>query len=276
MIMLRYFLLFAVGLLSACSLTTYSWQPISYDSHVVWADDNSELAVGTSFFEQRQRLQPLFGETEKRHFSYRVFLVKSDGTKRHAISTVLPNQLEHLYYMKKAGYLLAESYVEMTGAKQVHKIDLQGNAILIPNIAPLPDDNCAEEDNGNVTLLPQVIPSPNGQLLAHAYRADCQKVTVVFYAADTLATVDQQTLALSGGNYDMTWRKDGVLLVAKTDHSEAWQLSPKQKPTTTTAPACFRPATRSSEVSSTGQWVKVEANDVFVTDIGVAVPFGCQ
>lgn len=218
----------------------------------------------------------MLGETEKRHFGYRLFLVKPDGTKRRALSIPLPNQLDNLYYMKKAGYLLAESYVEMTGAKQVYKIDLQGNSVLIPNIAPLPDDNCTEDDNGFVTLSPQVIPAPNGQLLAHAYRADCRKVTVVFYTTETLAVLDQQTLELSGGTYDVTWRKDGAFVVAKTDRTEAWQVVPKQKPTTTTAPACFRPATRSSEVSSTGQWVKINANDVYVTEIGVGTPFGCQ
>jgi hypothetical protein len=280
---IRYFLIITTALLCACSLTSYSWEPVSYDTHAVWADDNSELAIGTTFFEQRESLEPLMGATEKRHFAYQLFLVKPDGRKRRSISARLPNQLENLYYMKKAGYLLAESYVAMTAAKQLYKIDLQGNATLIASILPLPEDECVENsfDNFfspdiNVTLMPTVIPSPDGQLIAHAYRADCHKVTVTFYSPDTLTILDKQIVTVTAGNYAVTWRKDGAFVVAKTDRSEALALFPKKPPATTAAPACFSPATRRSEVSSTGKIVRADATDIYVSEAGVAPTFGCQ
>ncbi len=281
--MIRYFLILITTLLGACSLTSYRWEPVSYDTHAVWADDNSELAIGTTFFEQRQSLEPLMGATEKRHFSYQLFLVKPDGRKRRAIATRLPNQLESLYYMKKAGYLLAESYVAMTAAKQLHKIDLQGHATLIASILPLPEDECVEDSLDKffspelrVFLQPTVIPSPDGQLIAHAYRADCHKVTVAFYSPDSLTLLDKQIVQVSPGSYEVTWRKDGVFVLAKTDRSEALALAVKKPPAATAAPACFRPATRSSEVSSNGKIVKADEKDIYVSEAGAAAPFGCQ
>jgi len=293
MIMIRYFAVFLSALLSACSFTSYSWQPASYDSHIVWADDNSELAIGTTFYEERDSLEPLMGATEKRRFAYRLFLLKKNGSDRRAISTLLPNQLNHLYYMKKAGYLLAESTLDITGAKQVHKIDLQGNATLIASIRPLPQDVCIEHGVMEVLSKPEkvanlfsaqptahlkttTIPSPNGQLIAHTYRSDCQKINVDFYSPTSLTLLEKQSVEVGAGDYDVTWRKDGMLIVAKTDLSAAWQFSPNQKPTTTTAPHCFKPATRSSEVSTTGQVVRVDSHDIYVSEADVISGFGCQ
>jgi hypothetical protein len=74
----------------------------------------------------------------------------------------------------------------------------------------------------------------------------------------------------------VTWRNDGAFVVAKTDRSEALALFPKKPPATTAAPGCFRPATRSSEVSSSGKMVRADATDVYVSEAGVAPTFGCQ
>ncbi len=272
--MMRLFLISSVMLISACSFTDYNWQPVSYDTHVVWADDDSELAVGTTFFEERDTFLPLFDETEKRRFAYRLFLVKPDGTERRIISTFLPHQLEHLYYMKKAGYLLAESYVDMNGAKQVHAIDLQGKATLIASIPPLPDDDCGEETE--IELTPRAIPSPDGQLLAHAYRSDCQKITVGFYSPVNAMLIDKQILEVPNGHYEMTWRQDNMLILAQTNLSEAWKLTPEKPPVITPAPNCFQPVTRSSKVSASGKVVRMGEKDIYISDTETQTAFGCQ
>ncbi len=281
--MIRYFLIVFSSLLCACSLTSYSWEPVSYDTHAVWADDNSELAIGTTSFEQREGLEPLMGATEKRHFGYQLSLLSADGNKRRSFAARLPNQLEHLYYMKKAGYLLAVSYVAMTGAKQVHKVDLHGNAMLVAGILPLPEDECIDDSIDDffssavhVTLQPTVIPSPDGQWIAHAYRAGCEKIAVVFYSADSLAILDKQIVKVAVGDYDVTWRKNGDFVLAKIDRSDALALFPKKPPTITMVPVCFRPATRSSEVSSSGKVVRADATNIYVSEAGVAAAFGCQ
>ncbi|ALG67958.1 hypothetical protein [Beggiatoa leptomitoformis] len=268
----KYFLFGIFLLLTACNTNRYAWQPVSYDTHIVWADDNTELLIGNTRFEQRQSLDPLMGTTTKRHFSHQLFLVNPDGSNRRALTSNRPNQLGQIYYMKQAGYVLVESLLE-NGVKQFHKIDLQGNERLLLEIPPIAENTCPDK---SVDLNSTVIPSADGHYIAYAYLMHCQQINILFYTTDRATFADQQILTVDAGQYEVTWRKDGAFILASTTAKTAWQLLPQTPIVNTAMPRCFSPATSSSMITADGRAVSLDEKGINISAIGTYPAFGCQ
>ncbi|EDN66037.1 hypothetical protein BGP_4651 [Beggiatoa sp. PS] len=85
--------------------------------------------------------------------------------------------------------MVAESLLE-NGARRFDKISLNGDEILIIETPDNENQPCQEKGkttSSNTPLFAQVhhtvIPSPNGEQLAHLYSPECKKVTVEFLHA---------------------------------------------------------------------------------------------
>ncbi|WP_198284634.1 hypothetical protein [Beggiatoa alba] len=259
--------------LSACSQSSrYAWQPVSQDTQIVWADDDSELLIGTLRFEQRQSLDPLMGTTNKQNFSHQLSTINPDGSNRRIITVARPYQLGKLYYMKRAGYILAESILD-NGLRQFHRITEQGKSALLVEIYPTTKDACP---NHEIMLEPTVIPSPDGQYIAYASLSHCQQISVLFYTSTRDRFADQQTLVVPTGVYSVTWRKDGAFIIANTNTQTAWQLLPQTPVVNTNIPRCLTPVTTSSHIAIDGREASFIETGIHISAVGTRTAFGCQ
>ena len=246
--------------------------PENQKNIVVWADDGSELAVVI----QNQS----HDQTDLTTPQHQIWVQHQDGSDRHAITDWRNYQAKQIFYMKQAGYLVVESLLEK-GARRFDKIDLDGNEILIIETPDSEHQPCQQSRAPNsVQSLPlqveqTVIPSPDGQRLAHIYSPECGKVTVEFLYANSLNIFDNQTMTIDEA-MKATWHRDGYIILTNYNNDKAWKVTPVAPPLPVLPPKCLSPVTTSSDLSLEGQKVSFEGDTLVTEEVGRNKAFGCQ
>lgn len=253
------------------------WQKVEHPQQVVWADDGSEVASVTLMYEEK----PGDGKklAEKRNFKHQLFIQKSNGTDRRAVTGVREQKNGTLYYMKQAEYFVLESLLP-NGARQFDKISPKGTEILImeiPETARLP--TCpAKKGSKTPEPLPiahTVIPSPDGKLLANIYSPECGQVSVEFLYANNLNFIDSK-LATIDEPVDALWHPEGYILLVSRGMKHAWQVTLQGQPTSTTPPRCISPVTTSSNISAAGEMIYFKDKTLSTQKVTKENVFGCQ
>ena len=243
---------------------------------VVWADDGSEVAIVKLKSEEKQG-SSLEGATDK-HYQHQIIVQNLEGSRQHIVTGWRDYKNGQIFYMKQAGYFVVESLLE-NGKRHFDKIAANGNEILI---IETPDDTrqpCQEKKSTNPNKLAQirhsVIPSPDGQQLAHIYSPECGKVTVEFLHANNLNIFDAQTINIDKP-MQATWHPDGYVILATNNNDKAWKVTVLTPPQPITPPHCLSPVTTSSEVSLEGKMVYFEGEKLITKNVDRQKTFGCQ
>jgi hypothetical protein len=239
---------------------------------VVWADDSSELAVV---------IQNQSGDqTDLTTPQHQIWVQHQDGSERRAITDWRNYQAQQIFYMKQAGYFVVESLLEK-GARRFDKIALNGNEILIIETPDREHQPCRQSQAPNsAQSLPSqveqtVIPSPDGQRLAHIYSPECGKVTVEFLYANSLNIFDNQTMTIDEA-MKATWHREGYIILTNHNNDKAWKVIPAAPPLPVLPPKCLSPVTTSSDLSLEGQKVYFEGDTLMTKAVGRDKAFGCQ
>jgi hypothetical protein len=260
--------------LSGCWLVTHEERSSYY---VVWADDDSELAVLRLDYEQE-----LVGDKpgKSRNHRYSVELVDPATMERRVL-------VEHhrpegtnptwpkVYYMKSAGYVL----VEFSGVAYMHWLDGETTAIDFAAFSP-------------VTKAGELIPSPSGSLIAFrqysSASSDAEAGIGILYAND-------QTIAVDATLFDrrflsMRWTVDEELVIhghdgydplappERTGNHIYWTLTLDGDVVEREEPACNEgPRTSSSDVSADGLRARISPStgELRLEDQSDYPPFGC-
>ena len=241
-------------------------------NRVVWADDGSELAVIIQNQPQDQADLTLP--------QHQIWVQHQDGSDRHTITGWRNYQAQQIFYMKQAGYLVVESLLEK-GARRFDKINLDGNEILIIETPDNEHQPCQQSRTANSTpavplqVEQTVIPSPDGQRLAHIYSPECGKVTVEFLYANSLNIFDNQTMTIDEP-MKATWHRENYIILTNYNNDKAWKVTPLTPPLPVLPPKCLSPVTTSSDISSEGQQVYFEGDTLVTKEVGRDKAFGCQ
>lgn len=238
----------------------------------VWSDDNNQVAMIVQRFDQSSSSNPL-SSTLRENLSHQIFIQDRNGGPRQAVGNEIQGQnARELYFMKRAGYLIA-SYLESdaAGGSQVvyYKMTLDGNV-------------------SRLTQQPhmRVLPSADGQYLAliTQFPEQCTgsgaacPLDVLFRRAEDLSDVGTtHRLSFANGVLpELTWNLGGQLIAS--NGSESFALRPGQAEAVTVEhPKCVYPATSSSSIASSGDFVYPEQNQVaFRSTTAGEQPFGCQ
>ena len=286
-LIIDHYSLFSIILLSGLILVGCSgnaprdWTVTEQNDKVVWADDGSDVAVVVLRFEERQG-SLLSGTTDKRLMKHKIFVQNLDGSKRHSINKDWRDfQNGQLFYMKQAGYFVVESLLE-NGSRRFDKISMDGDEILIietPSNEHLPCQQTGKPALSNIPLSAQVhhtvIPSPDGQKLAHVYSPECRKVTVEFLHANNLSLFDTQTMDIEEP-MNAIWHSESYIILTNNNNDKAWKVTPLAPPEPLEPPKCISPVTTSSDVSLEGKKVYFEGDNLVTNDVGLQKAFGCQ
>ena len=254
-----------------------NWTQIQKNDKAIWADDGSEVAVVLLGFEEKQK--GIFSSTtNKRHFKHRIVVQNVNASEEpRTITDWRDYKNGQVFYMKQAGYFVVESLLP-NGARRFDKIAFNGNEILI---IETPDDEhqpCKnKKEAGAAQVYHTIIPSPDGQQLAHVYSPECGSVTVEFLHANNLNLFDNQTIKIDKP-MSARWHPDGYVILASNNHNKAWKLTPLTSPTSITPPPCIfsSPITTSSDVSLAGKEVYFDGDKLATKEIGTQKAFGCQ
>lgn len=279
---MRYFIsLFFLGFISGCATLSPQgeWKAVEQNNKVVWADDGSEVAIAVLRYEERE---PGLGEgtTEKRHFTHQVYLQTPNHSDRKELTKSRELQNGNLYYMKSSGFLLVELILE-NGLRRFDKVDLEGNWItLIEETSNKQYQSCESQDSKETAPVKRVyyniIPSPDGKLLAHIYSPECGKITVQFEYANNSHYIDSHTLDMDQ-LYIPTWHPDGYIILAGSEGKTAWKVGIQDSPVLIPYPRCTFPETTSSVVSSAGTMIYFDESGKLITqELGKQNAFGCQ
>jgi hypothetical protein len=253
-----------------------NWVLIQQNDKVVWADDGSDVAVVVLSFEEK-RGSLLSGTTDKRHFKHKILVQNLDGSGQRTITQWRDYQNGQIFYMKQAGYFVVESLLE-NGARRFDKIYGNGNEILIIETPNNEHKPCRDKEHKPGMPQPAqvyhtVIPSPDGQQLAHVYSPECGSVTVEFLHANNLSIFDNQTINVDEPMNAM-WHPDGYVILAT--NSNAWKITPLAPLAPINPPNCLSPVTTSSDVSLDGIMVDFEGDKLVTKELGRQKAFGCQ
>lgn len=232
---------------------------------VVWADDGSEVA-----FVVNTHTAPPGMKGDPNTYRHRLLAQKADGSEQRTVTPPRPYKAINLYYMKKAGYLVVESDLG-DGHVKIDRIAVY-DGTEIPIIETRGPKPCTE---GGAYLPNRVLPSPQGDLLAHAYSNRCGEITVDFLDARNLFAQASQTLAVTQ-TPTLTWHPHGYLIIALPDGTTAWELRPGGSPLPAAYPPCLAPPTTSSAISARGQRLSLEGDQVRIETGDAGAAFGCQ
>lgn len=240
---------------------------------VVWADDGSKLAIAI-------QKNPEGDNTALSSPQHQIWTQNQDGSDRRALTDWRDYQPKQLFYMKQAGYLVVESLLEK-GARRFDKITLNGNEILIVETPDGEHQACQQSPppapNQSLPLQVEqtVIPSPDGQQLAHIYSPECGKVTVEFLHANSLNIFDNQTMTIDEA-MRATWHREGYIILTNYNNDKAWKVTPSAPPLPVLPPKCWSPVTTSSDISLKGQKVYWDGDTLVTEEVGRDKAFGCQ
>ncbi|MDM8558576.1 hypothetical protein [Candidatus Parabeggiatoa sp. HSG14] len=244
---------------------------IQANNKVVWADDGSDVVVV-----KHNKDNP----SNQAHFKHQVSVQNIDGSGQRTITEWRDYQVDQIFYMKQAGYFIVESKLD-NGVRRFDKINASGHEILIIETPDSEHQPCRGKKNtaSNISKLPQVhhtvIPSPDGQQLAHIYSPECRKVTVEFLHANNLNIFDNQTVDIDEP-MKTRWHSDGYVILSTYNNDKAWKIIPLTLPLPVLPPKCLLPVTTSSDVSLGGKKVYFEGNKLATKDVGRQKAFGCQ
>ena len=251
--------LLSLSLFLGCNSISPIKENIPLNGLIVWADDGSDMALVKNLLAGQQQ----------------IISRSISGTQQQAITYPQRRDYQHLYYMKSAGYLVAESKTPRNWLR-FERINLNGDEITIIE-TPIPNASLCQDypETPNAYISPQVIPSPNGQILAYIYSQECAIITVDFLNAKTLTTLDSQII---NTRYAVkpTWHSGGYLILAIADDNSAWKLKPEQKPQVIAYPKCTQPETRSSAINKAGQLIQYIDKTLVQTTGDKDKAFGCQ
>lgn len=265
---------FALLALSACD--DQSTAKTEQLSRVVWSDDNSAQAlVVMRYDESTPAMNPISAGGLQSNFTHQIYVQNADGSNRHAVGIEFQGQSGYdLYFMKESGYIVGTMVEASDNNQAVTRYYLLRMDGTVNRLTEKPDM--------------KVIPSPNGGTLARItqYPATCGNpagncpVDVEFLDAQSLDPLGQKTqLSFSSGSGQLpalTWNQEGQFIVS--DGAEAKAIAPATgEVSETTVPACTFPATTSSQVSASGQYVYSSAGQVMSRQAAANEPaFGCQ
>lgn len=218
------------------------------NSAIVWSDDGKALALAVSVNDP----------TDPKRQQHQIVVQHIDGSDRKTISQVRKGTTDRLYYMKSAGYVVTR-HRSPEGLIRADKIDTKGKEITIIELRRAAKTLCPNGEG--VSIEAEVIPSPDGDLLALVYSQDCNEVTVEFIKAKDLQALDGFNLPLEDP-VKATWHSGGYLVLANTNGKQAWRVAPKQAPKGTAYPKCLFPTTTSSAIARDGQSVRLEQGQV--------------
>ncbi len=264
-------------LLAGCSNMLFqSWTVTQRNDKVVWADDDSQVAVAILSFEEKA--DSLFSETtNKRHFKHKVVVQNLNSSEQHPITEWREHQSGQLFFMKQAGYFIVESLLT-NGARRFDKITENGNEILIIETPDSEHRPCQDSDSAKslpARVHNTVIPSPDGSRLAHIYSHQCGKVTVEFLYANSLNLFDSQIMDVDEPMSAM-WHVDGYIILTTIKKDKAWKVTPLAPQLPIALPKCISPITTSSEVSSEGQMAFFDGDKIATKNEKKKKAFGCQ
>ncbi|MBE9561243.1 MAG: hypothetical protein IMF12_00085 [Proteobacteria bacterium] len=243
--------LIIISLIGCTSNTT----KLSQSKSIVWADDNSEIAV-------------VISHPEKDLHKISVQDIKTD--EKRDITEWRDYKSGKIFYMKQAGYFIVESLLE-NGARRFDKIEENGNEILI--IETPDDENQPCSKNKIEQVHHTVIPSPNGLQLAHVYSPECGTITIEFLYANNLNVFDTQTMNIDEP-MRIKWHPDNYIILVNHNNDKAWKVTPLTLTSPILPPKCFEPVTTSSNVSSDGRQVLFDGDKLITKSTGTK--FGCQ
>lgn len=274
---LRYiFVALSTFIIISCTVTDKKkqWTPVEKMDQIVWADDDSEVAMVILHFEESQP-DWLDTTTEKRYFKHQLFRQKINSEERTALTELRDHRLGHVFFMKSANYLITESILP-GGARRFDKIDMQGHEILIvetPDEAHRPCQSATQK----FTLTPTVLPAPDGQQLAYVYSPECNKATIEFLEIEHLTVLDNQTFNIDEPMH-VTWHRDGYVIFSTVQRDKAWQVKVQEPPLPILPPRCLSPVTTSSSVSAEGHliYLNEDTKKLVTREVGRKQAFGCQ
>jgi hypothetical protein len=256
-------------LLTGCASVHQYGTAIQPNDKVVWADDGSEVAVVKHNKDD---------SSTKIHFKHQISVQNLEDSKQRIVTEWRDYQAGQIFYMKQAGYFVVESLLD-NGIRRFDKINANGNEILIIETPDNQHQPCQGDKitASDMSKLPQVhhtvIPSPDGQQLAHIYSPECSKVTVEFLHANNLNTFDNQTMDIDN-SMKTRWHSDGYVILET--HNKAWKIIPLTLPLSIPPSKCLLPVTTSSDISLEGKKVYFEGDKLVTKDIGRQKAFGCQ
>ena len=248
--------------LQACTTTQETRMQLPQGS-VVWSNDNKELAV----------VEVIPDPTRDDHQQYQIFVRRPDGSDNRQVTEVRKTPVKNLFYMKAPDYLITETEIS-TDSTRFDKVYLDGREITIMETRNDARQLCPNPARAAV-VKHTVLPSPDGQRLAHVYSQACGQATVEFLQAKDLLAVDAYSIEISSAAQAL-WHPQGYLIIAQNDGETAWQLNVEQDPIPVTYPACLYPATSSSNLSSTGQRVFMQEGRIKLVQEDARRAFGCQ
>ncbi len=247
------------------------WIAKEHYDRVIWADDGSEeVAIVNVKYEET--VGGASNTPEKRNFKHQIITQKIDGSNKKVITDWRDHQNGSFYYMKQYGYFVIESLLD-NGSRRFDKIDRNGNEILVIETPDGEHTPCAHA----TPITQDVIPSPDGALLAYIYSLDCDQITVEFLYANNLTTIDSQTLYDVKEPLNALWHPYNFILLTNNSLTNAWQVAVQFPPAPVSPPNCFKPITTSSPMSFDGRLVYLnESNEILTKFIGKEETFGCQ
>ncbi|GEM_PF-612376 len=241
------------------------------DAPAVWSEDGRGIALV-------QYLQ------ENDQISHQIAIQAPDGSARRDVTTApRPGRVGQLYYLREAGYLLVET-LDQPGWQKFDRIHLDGSELAVLE-ARVPEGLCPDAQASapmpTAAFPPaltrhQVLPSPDGKLLAHLFSESCGQVTIEMQRAQDLITLSWFELPITAP-VQATWHPTGHLVLAQPSTRQAWHIHVNEQPTPTDYPGCLEPATASNPISAAGKRISVSQGKAFIEDAPASVlAFGCQ
>ncbi len=224
-------------LVSACHAVIWKTVPPQVSQTAI-ANDGSDVAVVMQNYEINQVAEKNPGDilAVSRNFEHQIFVQNHDGSQRRAITKKRPykDELGTFHYLNTAGYILLGSMLsDKKSTVKYEKIDLTtGQANLVRHHSDISQPLLCKGISPQSFVVENVLPSPDGTLIAYFYSPTCFKVVVEFLKAKTLTLLDTQHVDVKGVN-EAIWPSNENLIVYSTTETagnNAWKLSPKTTP----------------------------------------------
>jgi hypothetical protein len=242
------------------------------NTNAVWSDDGAEIAYAAHRDETRGTPRTGGGTT----WRWTLHVRAPDGTGDRAALPERPAQIDEIFDMHRAGYVL---FTEFDSSSGVYTTSIaRGSNVVVVGASV----SCSRGDgSAPIPIRPRFVPSPNGSLIARtlipadcdAWKKDEKSLAVDLIDAATLATKSTSRIAYSGEQLQSTWLPDGSFVVG--DGVKAWRVSVgSATPAVVAVPRCWAPQTTSSDTTKDGK--KIAVNDDGTQAITAGAGFGCQ
>ena len=272
--------------LTACN----KWNDADEYTYPVFSDDGVGVAVVHLTYKERKEISTY----KKKDFHLQVLMKENlNSNKPSALTPVLDGTVKDLFYMRSNGYLVLGRSTNWlgsvaggeTGTIHYEKIDMDGTITpIIGGTYPIALSCDGGQSYTSLQYPIRVVPSPNGQVLAlfESTNTCTERVeTVSFLNADDLSLLDgpfdvpndgpdtTTGFGISFPPVAMGWTVEGAFAVAHwgqgPSFEEYWAtlFRPAFAPQTdvTVGLSCLEPATTSSDINASAQWVSVDEDN---------------